>query len=267
MYQYLELLKDILDHGVFRDDRTGTGTYSVFGRQLRFNLEEGFPLLTTKKLHLKSIFHEAIWLISGETNIRYLQENGVTIWNEWADEKGNLGPVYGHQWRKFGSDWYVGRPGVDQLKEVIGQIESNPVSRRLLVTAWNPQELPLCSLPPCHVLFQFYVAEGKLSCQMYQRSADVFLGAPFDIAIYALLTTMVAQVTGLQPYEFVHTFGDTHLYRNHLEQAKLQLTRTPRALPTLELNPDIQKIDDFRYEDIKIVGYNPWPRIKAEVSV
>ncbi len=264
--QYQDLLKACL-YGDEKSDRTGTGTTSVFGYQMRFNLQDGFPLITTKKLHLKSIVHELLWFISGDTNIKYLQDNGVRIWDEWADGNGNLGPVYGHQWRKFGSDWYSGVEGIDQLRDVIEQIKINPDSRRLIVTAWNPKEVGGCALPPCHCMFQFYINDGKLSCQMYQRSADVFLGVPFNIASYALLTMMVAQVCGLQLGDFVHTFGDVHLYNNHKTQAVEQLLRDPRMLPIMVLNEEVKNINDFVYEDFTLVGYDPYPRIKAEVSV
>jgi len=247
-----------------KEDRTGTGTQSVFGYQMRFNLSEGFPLLTTKKVHLKSIIYELLWFISGNTNVRYLQEHGVSIWDEWADENGDLGPVYGHQWRSWPAP--DGRK-IDQLIQVIDQIQHSPDSRRMLVCAWNPGEVDRMALPPCHCLFQFYVAEGKLSCQLYQRSADVFLGVPFNIASYALLTQMLAQVCGLAPGEFIHTTGDTHIYRNHFDQVDLQLTRTPRALPIMKLNPEVKSLFDFRYEDFTLEGYDPWPAIKAPVAV
>ena len=264
MKQYLDLLKRIKEEGVTKGDRTGTGTMSVFGHQMRFNLAEGFPLLTTKKLHLKSIIHELLWFLKGDTNVRYLQENGVRIWNEWADENGELGPVYGHQWRS----WSDNKGGtIDQIANVIEQIKNNPDSRRLIVTAWNPADVEHMALPPCHCFFQFYVAEGKLSLQLYQRSADTFLGVPFNIASYALLLMMVAQVTNLQLGDFVYTTGDTHLYLNHLEQADLQLTRTPRALPKMRLNPDVKSIFDFKYEDLTLEDYNPYDHIKAQVSV
>ena len=264
MKQYLDLLKRIKEEGVTKGDRTGTGTMSVFGHQMRFNLAEGFPLLTTKKLHLKSIIHELLWFLKGDTNVRYLQENGVRIWNEWADENGELGPVYGHQWRS----WSDNKGGtIDQIANVIEQIKNNPDSRRLIVTAWNPADVEHMALPPCHCFFQFYVAEGKLSLQLYQRSADTFLGVPFNIASYALLLMMVAQVTNLQLGDFVYTTGDTHLYLNHLEQADLQLTRTPRALPKMHLNPDVKSIFDFNYEDFTLEDYNPYDHIKAQVSV
>ena len=264
MKQYLDLLKRIKEEGVTKGDRTGTGTMSVFGHQMRFNFAEGFPLLTTKKLHLKSIIHELLWFLKGDTNVRYLQENGVRIWNEWADENGELGPVYGHQWRS----WSDNKGGtIDQIANVIEQIKNNPDSRRLIVTAWNPADVEHMALPPCHCFFQFYVAEGKLSLQLYQRSADTFLGVPFNIASYALLLMMVAQVTNLQLGDFVYTTGDTHLYLNHLEQADLQLTRTPRALPKMRLNPDVKSIFDFKYEDFTLEDYNPYDHIKAQVSV
>lgn len=264
MRQYLDLCQRILDEGVTKEDRTGTGTISVFGHQMRFDLSEGFPLLTTKKLHTKSIIHELLWFLSGDTNVRYLQENGVRIWNEWADENGDLGPVYGKQWRSF-----AGRDGktVDQIQWVVDEIKKNPDSRRLIVSAWNPAELDEMALPPCHLLFQFYVADGKLSCQLYQRSADTFLGVPFNIASYALLTQMMAHVTGLEPGEFVHTLGDAHLYLNHIEQVKLQLSREPKPLPKLVLNPQVTSIFDFTFEDIEIVDYEAHPHIKGEVAV
>ena len=264
MRQYLDLLQHILDHGRPKDDRTGTGTLSVFGHQARYDLSLGFPLLTTKKLHFKSIAYELLWFLRGETNVRYLREHGVTIWDEWADERGELGPVYGYQWRSWPAP--QGRH-VDQLAEVLQQIQQRPTSRRLMVSAWNVADLPRMALAPCHVLFQFYVVEGRLSCQMYQRSADVFLGVPFNIASYALLTRMVAQVSGLLPGEFIHTLGDAHLYVNHLEQARLQLTREPRALPTLSLNPEVRSLFAFRYEDIVLGGYDPHPHIPAKVAV
>lgn len=264
MRQYLDLMKHVLEHGVKKEDRTGTGTLSVFGYQMRFNLSEGFPLLTTKRLHTKSIIYELLWFLRGETNIKYLQEHGVNIWNEWADENGGLGPVYGAQWRSWATA--DGR-SVDQIKQVIEQIKSNPDSRRLIVSAWNVGEIPHMALPPCHLLFQFYVADRKLSCQLYQRSADIFLGVPFNIASYALLTMMVAQVCGLRPGEFVHTLGDTHLYLNHIEQARLQLTREPFALPQMQLNPSIKSISEFDYPDFELVNYSAHPHIKAEVAV
>lgn len=264
MQQYLDLLKLILDTGTSKEDRTGTGTLSVFGHQMRFNLADGFPLLTTKKLHIKSIVHELIWFLQGDTNIKYLKDNGVSIWDEWADERGNLGPVYGHQWRS----WPTPDGGtIDQIAEVQETIRRNPDSRRMIVTAWNPADVPKMALPPCHLLIQFYVANGRLSCQMYQRSADVFLGVPFNIASYALLTAMMARATGLEPGDFVHTLGDAHLYRNHLDQARLQLTRAPRALPRLTLAEGITDVRDFRFEHITIEGYDPHPHIKAEVAV
>ncbi len=264
MKQYLNLLDRILTEGVTKTDRTGTGTKSVFGHQMRFNMADGFPLLTTKKLHLKSIIHELLWFLAGDTNVRYLQENGVRIWNEWADENGELGPVYGHQWRSW-PDYKGGT--VDQIANVVDLIKHHPDSRRMVVSAWNPAEIDQMALPPCHCLFQFYVADGKLSLQLYQRSADTFLGVPFNIASYALLLQMMAQVTGLQPGEFIHTTGDTHLYLDHLEQAKLQLTREPRTLPRMIINPDVKSIFDFKYEDFQLEGYDPHPHIKATVSV
>lgn len=264
MRQYLDLLRHVLDHGRFKADRTGTGTYSVFGAQTRYPLADGFPVVTTKKVHLKSIIYELLWFLRGETNVRWLQERGVTIWDEWADADGNLGRVYGAQW----CDWRTadGR-SIHQLDAVIAQIRRNPDSRRLIVTAWNPGEVEGMALPPCHTLFQFYVSEGELSCQLYQRSADIFLGVPFNIASYALLTLMVAQVTGLKPGDFVHTFGDLHLYANHVEQAKLQLSREPRALPTMKLHPARTNLHDFVFEDFELVGYDPHPGIKAPVAV
>ncbi len=264
MRQYLDLLQHIREHGVMKEDRTGTGTQSVFGYQMRFNLADGFPLLTTKKVHLKSIIYELLWFIAGDTNVKYLQDHGVTIWDEWAGPDGELGPVYGHQWRSWPAP--DGR-SIDQLSQVINQIKHNPDSRRMLVTAWNPGEVDQMALPPCHCLFQFYVAEGKLSCQLYQRSADVFLGVPFNIASYALLTLMIAQECGLQPGEFIHTTGDTHIYRNHFEQVALQLSREPRKLPVMRLNPDVKSVFDFKYEDFTLEGYDPWPAIKAPVAV
>ena len=262
--QYLDLLRLILATGVDRGDRTGTGTRSIFGHQMRFDLGAGFPLLTTKKVHLKSIIYELLWFLRGETNVRWLQERGVTIWDEWADAEGELGPVYGSQWRS----WPDGKGGtIDQIANVVHSLRSKPESRRHIVTAWNPAEVDEMALPPCHCLFQFYVAEGRLSCQLYQRSADVFLGVPFNIASYALLTMMVAQVTGLAPGEFVHSFGDVHLYANHFEQAKLQLTRAPRPLPRMTLNPERQSIFDFTYEDFTLTGYDPHPGIKAAIAV
>lgn len=264
MKQYLDLLDHILTEGHKKTDRTGTGTLSVFGNQMRFNLEDGFPLLTTKKLHLKSIIYELLWFLRGDTNVRWLQEHGVRIWNEWADENGELGPVYGHQWRSW-PDYNGGT--IDQIQNVIDLIKNHPDSRRMMVSAWNPAEVEQMALPPCHCLFQFYVADDRLSLQLYQRSADTFLGVPFNIASYALLLQMMAQVTGLKPGEFVHTTGDTHLYLNHLEQARLQLTRTPRPLPTMKINPDVKNLFDFKYEDFELEGYNPYDHIKAEVSV
>ena len=264
MRQYLDLLQHVLQDGTPKADRTGTGTRSVFGYQMRFDLSVGFPLLTTKKLHLRSIIHELLWFLRGETNIQYLAENKVTIWDEWADEQGELGPVYGKQWRSWTTP--VGGT-IDQISEVIEAIQSNPDSRRLIVSAWNVADVAQMALPPCHLLFQFYVAEGRLSCQLYQRSADVFLGVPFNIASYALLTMMVAQVTGLQPGDFVHTLGDAHLYDNHLEQAKLQLERPPRPLPTMRLNADVSSIFDFRFEDFHLEDYDPHPHIAAPVAV
>ena len=264
MQQYINLLNRILDEGVVKTDRTGTGTKSVFGHQMRFNLADGFPLLTTKKLHLKSIIYELLWFLKGDTNVRYLQEHGVRIWNEWADENGELGPVYGHQWRSW-PDYNGGH--IDQIQNVLHQLQNSPDSRRMMVCAWNVAEVEKMALPPCHCLFQFYVADNKLSLQLYQRSADTFLGVPFNIASYALLLLMMAQVTGLQPGEFVHTTGDTHLYLNHLEQAKLQVTREPRNLPVMKINPEVKSLFDFQYEDFKLEGYDPWDHIKAEVSV
>lgn len=265
MKPYLDLLNRILTEGATKTDRTGTGTMSVFGNQMRFDLADGFPLLTTKKLHLKSIIHELLWFLAGDTNVRYLQENGVRIWNEWADpETGELGPVYGHQWRSW-PDYKGGT--IDQISQVVELIKHHPDSRRMLVTAWNPAEIEEMALPPCHCLFQFYVADGRLSLQLYQRSADTFLGVPFNIASYALLLQMMAQVTGLEAGEFIHTTGDTHLYLNHLEQARLQLTREPRQLPRMRINPDVKDIFSFRYEDFQLEGYDPHPHIKAEVSV
>ena len=264
MQPYLSLLNRILTEGHQKGNRTGTGTLSVFGHQMRYDLQDGFPLLTTKKLHLKSIIYELLWFLRGDTNVRWLQDHGVRIWNEWADENGDLGPVYGHQWRSW-PDYRGGT--IDQIAQVEEMIKRNPNSRRMLVTAWNPAEVEDMALPPCHCLFQFYVADGRLSLQLYQRSADTFLGVPFNIASYALLLQMMAQVTGLQPGEFVHTTGDTHLYLNHLEQARLQLSRTPRPLPTMRINPDVKSIFDFRYEDFELENYDPWPHIAAEVSV
>jgi thymidylate synthase len=264
MRAYLDLLQDILDHGVVKGDRTGTGTRSVFGRQLRLDLQAGFPLLTTKKLHTRSIIHELLWFIRGETNVQYLNEHGVSIWDEWADERGELGPIYGYQWRSWPAP---GGRTIDQLAQVIEQIRKNPDSRRLIVSAWNVAQIPEMALPPCHALFQFYVAQGRLSCQLYQRSADVFLGVPFNIASYSLLTMMVAQVTGLEPGDFVHTFGDVHLYLNHVEQAQLQTTREPRPLPSMEINPSVKNLFDFRFEDFQLHNYDPYPTIKAPIAV
>ncbi|MGE5510995.1 MAG: thymidylate synthase [Bacteroidota bacterium] len=264
MHQYLDLMRRVRTQGVRKTDRTGTGTLSVFGHQMRFDLRDGFPLVTTKKLHLKSIIHELIWFLAGDTNTAYLKRHGISIWDEWADENGDLGPVYGKQWRSWATP--DGRT-VDQIKEAVETLKTNPDSRRIIVTAWNPADLPDMALAPCHCLFQFYVADGRLSCQLYQRSADVFLGVPFNIASYALLTMMMAQVTGLAPGDFVHTFGDAHLYLNHLEQADLQLSRTPRALPRMAINPAVRSIFDFRYEDFELTGYDPHPHIKAEVAV
>lgn len=264
MKQYLDLLDRILNEGAVKGDRTGTGTMSVFGHQMRFNLQEGFPLLTTKQLHLKSIIHELLWFLKGDTNVKYLQDNGVRIWNEWADEDGSLGHIYGYQWRSW-PDYDGGF--IDQISQAVHDIKHNPDSRRIIVSAWNVADLKKMNLPPCHLLFQFYVADGKLSLQLYQRSADTFLGVPFNIASYALLLMMMAQVCGLEPGEFVHTTGDTHLYQNHLEQAKLQLTRETRPLPRMVINPDVKDIFDFKFEDFKLEDYNPHPHIKAQVSV
>lgn len=264
MKQYLELLDHILTHGTDKEDRTGTGTRSVFGYQMRFNLADGFPLLTTKKLHLKSIIYELLWFLKGDTNVKYLQEHGVRIWNEWADENGDLGHIYGYQWRSWPA--YDGT-FIDQISEAIDQIKNNPSSRRIIVSAWNVADIPSMKLPPCHAFFQFYVADGRLSLQLYQRSADTFLGVPFNIASYALLLMMVAQVTGLEAGDFVHTLGDTHIYRNLFEQARLQLTREPRKLPRMIINPDVKSIFDFKYEDFELVDYDPHPHIKADVSV
>lgn len=264
MQTYLDLLREILESGVDRGDRTGTGTRSLFGRQLRFDLEAGFPLLTTKRLHVRSILYELLWFLRGETNIAWLKERGVSIWDEWADENGELGPVYGHQWRSWPA---ADGQTIDQIAWVQNEIRRNPTSRRLIVSAWNVADVEKMALPPCHLLFQFYVAQGRLSCQMYQRSADYFLGVPFNIASYALLTMMMAKVTGLRPGDFVHTFGDVHLYKNHLEQARLQLTRAPRPLPRMRLDPSVRGIFDFRYEHFRLEGYDPHPHIKAEVSV
>lgn len=264
MQQYLSLLRHILDNGTRKGDRTGTGTLSVFGHQMRFNLEEGFPLLTTKKLHLKSIIHELLWFLRGDTNVAYLRENGVRIWNEWAGPDGDLGHIYGYQWRSW-PDYDGGH--IDQIADVVDQIRNNPDSRRIIVSAWNVADLNHMNLPPCHLLFQFYVADGRLSLQLYQRSADTFLGVPFNIASYALLLQMMAQVCGLRAGDFIHTTGDTHLYLDHLEQARLQLTRTPRQLPRMTLNPEVKSIFDFRFEDFSLEGYDPWPHIAAKVSV
>ena len=264
MKQYLDILDRILHEGVKKEDRTGTGTLSIFGTQSRYNLDDGFPLLTTKKLHLKSIIYELLWFLRGDTNIRYLKEHKVSIWDEWADENGELGPVYGHQWRAW-PDYQGG--SIDQIQQVVDLLTHNPDSRRILVSAWNVAEVGQMALPPCHSLFQFYVADGRLSLQLYQRSADTFLGVPFNIASYALLLQMMAQVTGLKEGDFIHTTGDTHLYLNHLDQARLQLTRTPRQLPVMKINPDVKSIFDFRFEDFELEGYDPWPHIKAEVSV
>ena len=264
MKQYLDLMRYVRDHGTRKEDRTGTGTVSVFGYQMRFDLAAGFPLVTTKKCHLRSILHELLWFLKGDTNLRYLHDNKVTIWDEWADEEGNLGPVYGYQWRS----WPTPDGGsIDQISQVIEQLRKNPDSRRIIVSAWNVSDIENMALPPCHAFFQFYVAEGRLSCQLYQRSADIFLGVPFNIASYALLTMMMAQVTGLQAGDFVHTFGDAHLYLNHLEQANLQLSRTPRQLPVMRLNPDVDDLFAFRYEDFELQNYDPHPHIKAPVAV
>lgn len=264
MKQYHDLMQHILDNGVKKEDRTGTGTISVFGYQMRFNLQEGFPLITTKKCHLRSIIHELLWFLSGDSNIQYLTDNKVSIWNEWADENGNLGPIYGYQWRH----WPDGKGGeIDQIQNLIHQIKTKPDSRRLIVSAWNVADVDQMALPPCHLLFQFYVAEGKLSCQLYQRSADVFLGVPFNIASYALFTMMVAQVCGLEAGEFVHTFGDAHLYSNHIEQTHLQLSREPKALPTMKINPEVKDILSFKFEDFELLNYDPHPHIKAAVAV
>jgi len=264
MRQYHDLMRLVLETGAVKTDRTGTGTLSVFGHQMRFDLVDGFPLVTTKKLHVRSIIHELLWFIAGDTNIRYLNENGVTIWDEWADENGDLGPVYGKQWRSWPA---LDGGTIDQLGKVVEMIRRTPDSRRLVVSAWNPAEIEAMALPPCHMMFQFYVADGRLSCQLYQRSADIFLGVPFNIASYALLTMMVAQVTGLEPGDFVHTLGDAHLYSNHLEQARQQLERTPKALPVMKLNPAVRRLEDFRYEDFELVGYAPDAAIRAPVAV
>jgi thymidylate synthase len=264
MRQYLDLIRLILDKGVEKGDRTGTGTLSVFGHQMRFDLADGFPLVTTKKIHLKSVIHELLWFLAGNTNVGYLKAHGVTIWDEWADERGDLGPIYGAQWRSWPT---VDGGSIDQIKRVVEEIRSNPDSRRLIVSAWNPADIDKMALAPCHCLFQFYIAGGRLSCQLYQRSGDVFIGVPFNIASYALLTLMLAQVTGYAPGEFIHTLGDAHLYLNHLDQARLQLTRAPRRLPTMALNPDVRSILDFTYADFTLAGYDPYPAIKAKVAV
>ncbi|MBV2245875.1 MAG: thymidylate synthase [Lentimicrobium sp.] len=264
MIQYHNLLKQVMQHGVRKDDRTGTGTLSIFGHQMRFNLADGFPALTTKKLHLRSIIHELLWFLKGDTNVKYLHDNKVSIWDEWADENGDLGPVYGHQWRSWTAA--DGRT-IDQIARVAEMIKNNPDSRRLMVTAWNPGEIDKMALPPCHVLFQFYVANGKLSCQLYQRSADIFLGVPFNIASYALLTLMMAQVTGLKPGEFIHTFGDAHIYLNHTEQVALQLSRNFRPLPRMKINPEVKDIFEFTFDDFELLGYDPHPSIKAPIAV
>jgi thymidylate synthase len=264
MKQYLDLMRHVLEKGTKKEDRTGTGTLSVFGYQMRFDLSEGFPMVTTKKLHLKSIIHELLWFLAGDTNIKYLKDNGVRIWDEWADENGNLGPVYGYQWRSWPAP---DGAHIDQITNLVNMIKKNPDSRRLIVSAWNPALIDQMALPPCHCLFQFYVADGKLSCQLYQRSADIFLGVPFNIASYALLTLMVAQVAGLKPGEFVHTFGDAHLYTNHIEQAKEQLSRDPKPLPEMHLNPHVTNLFDFKFEDFELVGYEAHPHIKAAVAV
>jgi len=263
MRQYLDLMDHVLKHGTKKEDRTGTGTISVFGHQMRFNLHDGFPLLTTKRLHLRSIIHELLWFLKGDTNIKYLHDNGVTIWDEWADENGELGPVYGQQWRS----WVAGDKTIDQISQIIQQIKNNPDSRRIIVSAWNAGEIDKMALPPCHVLFQFYVTENKLSCQLYQRSADIFIGVPFNIASYALLTMMVAQVCNLNPGDFIHTFGDAHIYSNHIEQANLQLSREVRPLPQMIINPEVKDIFSFKFEDFNLVNYNPHPHIKAPVAV
>lgn len=264
MKQYQQLLRHILENGTHKSDRTGTGTISVFGYQMRFDLSEGFPLLTTKKVHLKSIIHELLWFLAGDTNVKYLQQNGVRIWNEWADAEGDLGHIYGYQWRSW-PDYKGG--SIDQISQAVEQINNNPDSRRIIVNAWNVADLDNMNLPPCHAMFQFYVADGRLSCQLYQRSADSFLGVPFNIASYALLTMMMAQVCGLQPGEFIHTFGDVHIYNDHIEQVRTQLEREPRPLPKMILNPDVKSIFDFKYEDFHLEGYDPWPPIKGKVSV
>jgi thymidylate synthase len=264
MKQYLDLLQHVLDHGRPREDRTGTGTKSVFGYQMRFNLEDGFPVVTTKKLHLKSIIHELLWFLTGDTNVKYLQDNGVRIWNEWADENGDLGPIYGHQWRSWPTS---DGNSIDQITQLINDIKTNPTSRRLIVSAWNIGDLDKMNLPPCHLLFQFYVNDGRLSCQLYQRSADIFLGVPFNIASYALLTMMVAQVTGLKPGDFVHTFGDAHIYNNHFDQVNLQLSRAPFPLPQMKINPEVKSIFGFKYDDFELINYQCHPHIKGEVAV
>lgn len=264
MKQYHDLLNHVLANGIQKEDRTGTGTKSVFGYQMRFRLEDGFPALTTKKLHLRSIIHELLWFLKGETNVQYLHDHKVSIWDEWADENGELGPVYGHQWRSWDT---VDGSGIDQISQAVEMIKKNPDSRRIIVSAWNVGQVEKMALPPCHVLFQFYVADGKLSCQLYQRSADIFLGVPFNIASYALLTLMMAQVTGLKPGDFIHTFGDAHIYLNHMEQVELQLSRVPKALPVMKINPDVTDIFGFRYEDFELTGYDPYPAIKAPVAV
>lgn len=264
MKPYLDLLRHVLEHGAPKEDRTGTGTWSVFGHQMRFNLGEGFPIVTTKKVHLKSVVYELLWFLRGDTNVQYLHDHGVSIWDEWADERGDLGPIYGYQWRSWPAP---NGEHIDQLDRVVREIRDNPISRRLVVSAWNVADLPRMALAPCHLLFQFYVSEGKLSCQLYQRSADLFLGVPFNIASYALLTMMVAQVTGLQPGEFIHTFGDAHIYTNHEEQVRLQLSREPRPLPTMRLNSSVEGLEDFTYDDLTLEGYDPHPRIPAPVAV
>ena len=264
MKQYLDLMRHVRDHGIRKEDRTGTGTVSVFGYQMRFDLSEGFPLVTTKKCHLRSILHELLWFLKGDTNVRYLHDNKVTIWDEWADENGELGPVYGHQWRSWPTP---GGGSIDQISQVVDQIRNNPDSRRIIVSAWNVGDIENMALPPCHAFFQFYVADGKLSCQLYQRSADIFLGVPFNIASYALLTMMMAQVTGLEAGDFVHTFGDAHLYLNHLEQTDLQLSRAPHALPTMRINPDVDDLFAFTFDDFELQNYDPHPHIKAPVAV
>ncbi|WP_294083208.1 thymidylate synthase [Proteiniphilum sp. UBA5384] len=264
MKQYLDLLQQVLDEGVKKEDRTGTGTISIFGHQSRYRMSEGFPVLTTKKLHLKSIIHELLWFLNGDTNVKYLNDNGVRIWNEWADENGNLGHIYGYQWRSW-PDYNGGH--IDQISQVVNAIKNNPDSRRIIVSSWNVADIPNMNLPPCHAFFQFYVADGKLSLQLYQRSADIFLGVPFNIASYALLLKMMAQVTGLEEGDFIHTLGDAHIYLNHLEQVNLQLTRAPRVLPRMNINPEIKNIFDFRFEDFKLMDYDPYPHIKGTVSV